>query len=133
NYKAEALNEAPPNELAAPVRNELSASGIRVTGPSGTLCDLWLGKAVPGNAKAPQSLGVVFPQFAPGTLMGAIRFPNPVKDYRKQEIDRKSTRLNSSHLVISYAVFCLKKKKNNPFFLLRFLLLLLITFFISWP
>src|SRR5438034_3673328 len=28
-------------------------------------------------------------------------------------IDRKSTRLNSSHTVISYAVFCLKKKKNN--------------------
>src|SRR2546426_3685997 len=30
--------------------------------------------------------------------------------------DRKSTRLNSSHLVISYAVFCLKKKKrkHNP-------------------
>src|SRR2546426_7240044 len=27
--------------------------------------------------------------------------------------DRKSTRLNSSHLVISYAVFCLKKKKNH--------------------
>src|SRR5256885_9541528 len=31
---------------------------------------------------------------------------------RRQE-DRKSTRLNSSHLVISYAVFCLKKKKNT--------------------
>src|SRR5256885_12603315 len=29
----------------------------------------------------------------------------------KQNLDRKSTRLNSSHLVISYAVFCLKKKK----------------------
>src|SRR5256885_2904133 len=29
-----------------------------------------------------------------------------------REIDRKSTRLNSSHLVISYAVFCLKKKKR---------------------
>src|SRR5256885_9067246 len=28
-------------------------------------------------------------------------------------VDRKSTRLNSSHLVISYAVFCLKKKKNK--------------------
>src|SRR5256885_13290364 len=27
--------------------------------------------------------------------------------------DRKSTRLNSSHLVISYAVFCLKKKKES--------------------
>src|SRR5947209_12896198 len=29
------------------------------------------------------------------------------------EIDRKSTRLNSSHANISYAVFCLKKKKKN--------------------
>src|SRR2546426_7444613 len=29
--------------------------------------------------------------------------------------DRKSTRLNSSHLVISYAVFCLKKKKKNTY------------------
>src|SRR5260221_1546250 len=28
--------------------------------------------------------------------------------------DRKSTRLNSSHTVISYAVFCLKKKKRGP-------------------
>src|SRR5256885_11444147 len=31
----------------------------------------------------------------------------------RERIDRKSTRLNSSHLVISYAVFCLKKKKKN--------------------
>src|SRR5256885_2691782 len=29
-----------------------------------------------------------------------------------EDVDRKSTRLNSSHLVISYAVFCLKKKKK---------------------
>src|SRR5256885_2396181 len=33
-------------------------------------------------------------------------------DAAQEEADRKSTRLNSSHLVISYAVFCLKKKKN---------------------
>src|SRR2546426_8939891 len=32
---------------------------------------------------------------------------------RGRPVDRKSTRLNSSHLVISYAVFCLKKKKKN--------------------
>src|SRR5256885_4128029 len=37
-----------------------------------------------------------------GTLPRALRYG----------IDRKSTRLNSSHLVISYAVFCLKKKKT---------------------
>src|SRR5262245_64715563 len=30
-----------------------------------------------------------------------------------QKVDRKSTRLNSSHLGISYAVFCLKKKKQQ--------------------
>src|SRR5256885_498336 len=33
---------------------------------------------------------------------------------RGPALDRKSTRLNSSHLVISYAVFCLKKKNDNP-------------------
>src|SRR5688500_19226831 len=32
---------------------------------------------------------------------------------RELPVDRKSTRLNSSHLVISYAVFCLKKKKHT--------------------
>src|SRR5690625_5404935 len=30
-----------------------------------------------------------------------------------ENLDRKSTRLNSSHVAISYAVFCLKKKNNN--------------------
>src|SRR5258708_29146602 len=33
--------------------------------------------------------------------------------WRYQHRDRKSTRLNSSHQIISYAVFCLKKKKKN--------------------
>src|SRR5437899_4422599 len=33
---------------------------------------------------------------------------------RERTPDRKSTRLNSSHLGISYAVFCLKKKRNKP-------------------
>src|SRR2546426_11875252 len=37
---------------------------------------------------------------------------NLQRDFRDIK-DRKSTRLNSSHLVISYAVFCLKKKKKN--------------------
>ena len=37
-------------------------------------------------------------------------FDNP--NVRRALTDRKSTRLNSSHVVISYAVFCLKKKKK---------------------
>src|SRR5690606_40598141 len=39
--------------------------------------------------------------------------PDRISDERQQEQkDRKSTRLNSSHVKISYAVFCLKKKKG---------------------
>src|SRR3712207_8646138 len=34
--------------------------------------------------------------------------------FGERTIDRKSTRLNSSHANISYAVFCLKKKKTHP-------------------
>src|SRR2546426_1538770 len=39
--------------------------------------------------------------------------PQPVVRIADPARDRKSTRLNSSHLVISYAVFCLKKKKKR--------------------
>src|SRR5262245_62466747 len=43
------------------------------------------------------------------------RLRSRARDRRAQlsQADRKSTRLNSSHLGISYAVFCLKKKKNT--------------------
>src|SRR5258708_19773807 len=37
----------------------------------------------------------------------------PPNWFGKSKPDRKSTRLNSSHQIISYAVFCLKKKKRN--------------------
>src|SRR5688572_32130930 len=39
--------------------------------------------------------------------------PAPAQSTVNRLADRKSTRLNSSHSQISYAVFCLKKKKNN--------------------
>src|SRR2546426_7964542 len=42
------------------------------------------------------------------TRMSLISLSGP-----RASTDRKSTRLNSSHLVISYAVFCLKKKKKH--------------------
>src|SRR5258707_8189357 len=38
-------------------------------------------------------------------------WPSILQSARKPPLDRKSTRLNSSHANISYAVFCLKKKK----------------------
>src|SRR5205807_3952692 len=42
-----------------------------------------------------------------------VQFPAPASQRRKRRADRKSTRLNSSHLVISYAVFCLIKKLRD--------------------
>src|ERR1039457_7318043 len=77
--------------------------------------------AVPAPPPAPAGTYDPLKTFAPLTL------PDPVNAYRSADgtpgpdywqnradyvIDRKSTRLNSSHLVISYAVFCLKKKKE---------------------
>src|SRR2546422_1312535 len=45
----------------------------------------------------------------PRLMKGCVAFVLVLADR-----DRKSTRLNSSHGYISYAVFCLKKKKNSP-------------------
>src|SRR5258708_13097697 len=43
----------------------------------------------------------------------ALRRASPNLESGPRNLDRKSTRLNSSHQIISYAVFCLKKKKNH--------------------
>src|SRR5947199_5838981 len=53
----------------------------------------------------PPALGAV-------PIAGGDRRPHQ-PDRDRHRGDRKSTRLNSSHLGISYAVFCLKKKKTN--------------------
>src|SRR2546430_8259616 len=52
--------------------------------------------------------------FAPGTI-GSLSWlkRNESRLSRVRHADRKSTRLNSSHSQISYAVFCLKKKKKH--------------------
>src|SRR2546430_13366753 len=57
------------------------------------------------------------PVVDPGDLRGGVRpgAPGPgSRGLREAEGDRKSTRLNSSHSQISYAVFCLKKKTKQP-------------------
>src|SRR2546422_6204248 len=55
-------------------------------------------------------------EYVLGTLRGAARrrFERALRE--EPGVDRKSTRLNSSHGYISYAVFCLKKKKINTIY-----------------
>src|SRR3712207_8432566 len=47
-------------------------------------------------------------------LIGFPAVSHDISEGSAHDLDRKSTRLNSSHANISYAVFCLKKKKSSP-------------------
>src|SRR5436309_11627604 len=58
--------------------------------------------------KGPQALWDAFQKIDPWWFDFLKRIPQ-----RLRPLDRKSTRLNSSHVKISYAVFCLKKKKHE--------------------
>src|SRR2546426_7119648 len=60
------------------------------------------------------STGGASPQSVPQSHVPVYESPYRVPRIPPGSRDRKSTRLNSSHLVISYAVFCLKKKKERP-------------------
>src|SRR5256885_4392720 len=51
--------------------------------------------------------------FAEEIRIGAMQKDCRPNNFVRNHEDRKSTRLNSSHLVISYAVFCLKKKTES--------------------
>jgi hypothetical protein len=86
SYKVEKTTAPVPEEAAAPVRETLAGEALRVTGPNGIVCELWLRKAVPGKRAPAQELGVVYGQLAEGTLVGVIRFPSEVKDYRRQRV-----------------------------------------------
>src|SRR3712207_7199061 len=50
----------------------------------------------------------------PNSALAALLLQEFLPALRQYLLDRKSTRLNSSHANISYAVFCLKKKKTSP-------------------
>src|SRR2546426_7547115 len=81
--------------------------------------------SAPRPARPGPAAPAVFPAFPREKLqpdfgrprLGEVRSTRRRRDLRARRelrpLDRKSTRLNSSHLVISYAVFCLKKKKKK--------------------
>src|SRR5690625_5727442 len=66
-----------------------------------------------GNAAYEEKFGFVFLIRAAGRSAEEILESLDERMNNTPEQDRKSTRLNSSHVAISYAVFCLKKKKKQ--------------------
>src|SRR5262245_62722281 len=77
---------------------------------SSDVCSSDLLKLAPANAEAHGFLAWLLATCPDAKLWAPVR---AVELARKAVTDRKSTRLNSSHLGISYAVFCLKKKKKK--------------------
>src|SRR5207248_11466823 len=71
--------------------------------------------ALPSTARG-GAVSRIVPELAPGagvvTTRGHVHWVVTEHGAVNHPVDRKSTRLNSSHRTISYAVFCLKKKKN---------------------
>src|SRR5690554_7238100 len=73
----------------------------------------------------------LFRSQAPLPTLWELQAALPVSAASSTRLDRKSTRLNSSHVRISYAVFCLKKKKKQLKFGSLFLLLVRIASLLS--
>src|SRR5207302_3510959 len=67
----------------------------------------------PSAQPAPASSGAAAPTAAPQAAAPTAPAQAAAAAPTAPAQDRKSTRLNSSHVKISYAVFCLKKKKNK--------------------
>lgn len=83
-YKVEAFSAAAPAEFAPAIRETLGSAALRVVGPEGPLCEIWLRTAVPARTTPEQKLGIAYGQFEEGTLFGAVRFLRETRDFRKQ-------------------------------------------------
>src|SRR3989454_4614602 len=93
------------SETAAPAKGkslkELDRAVVRFAGDSGD------GMQLTGEQFTTESA------WAGNDIATLPNFPAEIRAPAGTLLDRKSTRLNSSHLVISYAVFCLKKKLSS--------------------
>ena len=76
----------PPQELPGPVREAISPNAMVVINAKGAYCEVWLRKSVPTVEAPDKSIGVMFGQIKPGTLVGAIKFESRAEDYRSQPI-----------------------------------------------
>ncbi len=85
-YRAEAVRAAPPEELHPAVAGVMSEDAVRVMGPSGVLCELWIRQRIPARPEEQKELGVSFSQIAEGTLVATVRFPSSVVDFRRGRV-----------------------------------------------
>src|SRR5690606_42136257 len=92
---------APTAIYTLSLHDALPICGVDDRGPGGRLETL------------PHPHDASLPDQQVGVLQTALLALRPDGRVAHQQVDRKSTRLNSSHVKISYAVFCLKKKNSR--------------------
>ena len=85
-YKLEKAAAPPPAALSTAVRETLSTEVLRVTGPKGLLCELWVRKSLPAAAAPSDEPDVKLARLAEGTLAGAMRLASDASDFRRQTI-----------------------------------------------
>src|SRR5205814_9179627 len=100
---------APPAIYTLSLHDALPISGERVRGADGVL---QLAHVAGPVIHEERRLDVGRERRRAAAMLLAL-VAEEVRGEQRDVADRKSTRLNSSHLGISYAVFCLKKKKKN--------------------
>src|SRR5437588_12353962 len=81
--------------------------------PSSTLFPTRRSSDLVSGPKVPEVAAVMLGELPKARRATLARFLDAQQEPIDAGLDRKSTRLNSSHTVISYAVFCLKKKKKK--------------------
>jgi len=85
-YQVEKAAAAAPAALSAAVRDTLGGEVLRVMGPRGLLCEVWLRRTPPVAAAATDEPDVKMTRLAEGTLFGAMRLPDDTKDFRQQTV-----------------------------------------------
>jgi len=79
-YKSEPAG-APPTDASPAIREALQKDGVRITGPRGTVCEVWFRTTAPSGPKSSES-DVTLPTIPHGSLLGVIRFPEKSSDRR---------------------------------------------------
>src|SRR5256885_3037717 len=109
--------------VAAMTINKVCGSGLKAVALAAQAVQLGESEiVVAGGMESMSNCPYLLPQARTGYRLGDAKIVDSMihdglwdayENFHMGMTDRKSTRLNSSHLVISYAVFCLKKKKKH--------------------
>jgi hypothetical protein len=86
DYKVESADVSVPAELSDTVRAKFAPQALRVSGPNGLVCEIWLLKGVIAGEAPTQNADAKFNWIPQGSLVAAVRFPSELKDYRRQSV-----------------------------------------------